>query len=85
MKTILIALTLTALSSVALTANADMKNMPQVQQYTYGTKVDIAEVTKTPNLNFCGVRPVDLGYVDHMGKAHTLRYETSGNTCLGDN
>ncbi|MFK3796999.1 MULTISPECIES: DUF2790 domain-containing protein [unclassified Pseudomonas] len=85
MKTTLIALTLAALSSVALTAHAGTKNMPQVEEYTYGSKVDIAEVTKTPNLNFCGVRPVDLGYVDHMGKAHTLRYETSGNTCLGDN
>jgi hypothetical protein len=85
MKTTLIALTLTAVSAFTLTANADMKNMPQVQEYTYGTKVDIAEVTKTPNLNFCGVRPVDLGYVDHMGKAHTLRYETNGNACLGDN
>jgi len=85
MKTTLIALTLTALSSFALTANADMKNMPQVQDYTYGTKLDIAQVTKTPSLNFCGVRPVDLSYVDHMGKAQTLRYETNGNNCLGDN
>ncbi|RAU45396.1 MULTISPECIES: DUF2790 domain-containing protein [unclassified Pseudomonas] len=85
MKTTLIALTLTALSSIALTAQADVKTMPQVQEYTYGTRLDIAEVTKTPNLNFCGVRPVDLSYVDHMGKAHTLRYETIGNACLGDN
>lgn len=42
MKTTLITLTLTALSSFALTANADVKNMPQVQEYTYGTKVDVA-------------------------------------------
>ncbi|MFJ3487932.1 DUF2790 domain-containing protein [Pseudomonas sp. NPDC090202] len=85
MKSLLIALSLTALSSVALTAHAGSKDMPQVQEYTYGSKVDIATVTKRPNLSFCGVRPVDLGYVDHMGKAHTLRYETSGNACLGDN
>jgi hypothetical protein len=31
MKTALFALTLTALSAFALTANADVKNMPQVQ------------------------------------------------------
>ncbi|MDH0744875.1 DUF2790 domain-containing protein [Pseudomonas sp. GD03842] len=73
MKTTLIALTLTVLSSIALTAQADVKTMPPIQEYTYGTPLDIAEVTKTPNLNFCGVRPVDLSYVDHMGKAHTLR------------
>jgi hypothetical protein len=85
MKTALIALTLAALSTFAVTANAGMKNMPEVQDYTYGTKLDIAEVTKTPNLNFCGVRPVNMSYVDHMGKAHTLRYETNGNVCLGDN
>lgn len=85
MKTMLIALTLTALGSFAVTANASTKEMPQVQDYTYSTRLDIAEVTKTPNLNFCGVRPVDLGYVDHSGTSHVLRYETTGNKCLGEN
>jgi hypothetical protein len=85
LKTTLTALTLTALSTFALTASADMKNMPPVQDYTYGSKLDIAKVTHTPMLNFCGVRPVEMSYVDHMGKPHTLRYEVNGNACLGDN
>lgn len=85
MKNTLIALTLAALSSFALTANAGAKTMPPVQEYTYGSKIDVADVTHAPDLNFCGVRPVDLAYLDHMGKAHTLRYEAEGNACLGDN
>lgn len=85
LKTTLTALTLTALSTFALTASADMKNMPPVQDYTYGSKLDIAKVTHTPMLNFCGVRPVEMSYVDHMGKSHTVRYEVNGNACLGDN
>ncbi|HEY0289405.1 MAG TPA: DUF2790 domain-containing protein [Pseudomonas sp.] len=85
LKTTLTALTLTALSPFAMTASADMKNMPSVQDYTYGSKLDIAQVTHTPMLNFCGVRPVQMSYVDHMGNSHTLRYEATGSACLGDN
>ena len=71
MKTTLIALTLTALSSLAPTAHADVKTMPQVAEYTYGTKVDVAEATNIPNLHPCPLRPVDLGYVAPLGKPTT--------------
>jgi hypothetical protein len=84
LKTTLAALPLATLSTFALTASADMNSMPPVQDYTYGTHLDIATVTDTPMLNFCGVRPVEMKYVDHAGAAHTLRYEVNGNACLGD-
>lgn len=85
LKTTLTALTLAALGSFACVASADMKSMPPVQDYTYGSKLDIAKVTHTPMLNFCGVRPVEMSYVDHSGTAHIVRYEVNGNACLGDN
>lgn len=87
MKTTLIAFTLLALGCVATSANAGLKPQPQgnVQDYTYGTKLDIAKVVSTPELNFCGVKPVEMTYVDHSGKTHTLRYEVNGTGCLGDN
>lgn len=83
MKTKLIALTIVALSTCAV--NAFAGNNTDVQEYTYGTKLDIAEVTMSPDLSFCGVRPVVMSYIDHMGKPHNLRYEASGNGCLGEN
>lgn len=82
MKTCLIALTLLTLTGVA---NAGMKPDTAVQDYTYGTQLDIAKVVSTPELNFCGVRPVKMTYVDHMGNSHTVRYEVNGTGCLGDN
>jgi len=85
MKTTLIAFTLLALGCVATGANAGLKTQANVQDYSYGTKLDIAKVVSTPELNFCGVRPVEMTYVDHMGNTHTLRYEVNGTGCLGDN
>lgn len=85
LKSTLTALALTAFSTFAVSASADMKNQPQVQDYSYGSKLDIAKVTHTPMLNFCGVRPVEMSYVDHMGNSHIVRYEVNGNACLGDN
>ncbi|MFK3797110.1 DUF2790 domain-containing protein [Pseudomonas sp. NPDC088444] len=85
MNTKLIALTFVALSACAANVFADNNQARDIQEYTYGTKLDIAEVTMSPDLNFCGVRPVVMSYVDHMGKPHNLRYEASGDGCLGEN
>lgn len=85
MKSTLIALTLLTLSSVAGVANAGLKTEGNVQDYTYSTKLDIAKVVSTSDLNFCGVRPAEMTYIDHMGKTHTVRYEVNGTGCLGDN
>jgi hypothetical protein len=85
MKTRLIALTLLTLSSLTAVAHADMKQNIKAQDYTYSTKLDVDKVVSTPELNFCGVRPVEMTYIDHMGKAHTVRYEVNGTGCLGDN
>lgn len=85
MKTPLVAMTFLTLCSLAGVAAAGLKQNAQVQDYTYSTKLDIAEVVMTPDLNFCGVRPVEMTYIDHMGKTHTVRYEVNGTGCLGDN
>jgi hypothetical protein len=85
MKTIAIAFTLLTLGSAATVANAGLKPQPDVEDYTYATKLDIARVVSTPQLNFCGVQPVEMTYIDHMGQSHTLRYEVNGTGCLGDN
>jgi hypothetical protein len=85
LKTLISTLSLTALSVFAAAAHADIKNASAVQDYTHSTKLDIAKVTHTPALGFCGVQPVEISYVDHKGDAHTLRYESEGNACLGDN
>ncbi len=85
MKSNLIALTCVALSAWAVNAFADNDHTQDVQEYTYSTKLDIAEVTMSPDLNFCGVRPVVMSYVDRMGKSHNLHYEANGNACLNEN
>lgn len=85
MKTTLIALTLLTLSAVATAASANTQNMPPVENYTYTTKLDIAKVTHAPDLDFCGVKPVELGYIDHAGQSHNLRYQVFGNDCDSDN
>lgn len=85
MKTLLTSLAVTALASFAATAQASMKDLPQVEDYRYGTRLDIAEVTQAPSLDFCGIRPVEIHYVDHMGQAHTLRYQANGTGCRNMN
>jgi len=84
-KSKLIALTYIALSACAVNVFADNNRTQDVQDYTYDTKLDIAAVTMSPALDFCGVRPVVMSYVDHMGKPHNLRYQATGNACLSGN
>lgn len=84
-KSIVVAVSLIALSSFTLAARADAKNMPAIQDYTYSTKLDIAKVRHISSLDFCGVQPVVMNYTDHTGAVHNLRYETEGNKCLSDN
>jgi hypothetical protein len=85
MKNALNAFILLALGSIAAVATASTRPQGNVEDYTYSTKLDIARVVAAPDLNFCGVRPVKMTYVDHTGRNHTLRYEVNGTGCLGDN
>jgi len=85
MKNTLIALSLVALSAVASFAHADAKPEANVEDYSYSTKLDIAKVISSPSLDFCGIQPVEMTYLDHMGKSHTLRYSVYGSSCLGEN
>jgi len=85
MTTKLMALIFGVLGASASNVFAGETQITDTQEYSYSTKLDIAEVTMSPDLNFCGVRPVVMSYIDHMGKPHSLRYEASGNGCLGQN
>lgn len=59
--------------------------MPQVRDYSYGMRLDIAEVVAMeyfpPEPDFCGVIPAQMTYEDSMGELNTIRYlypETTG-------
>lgn len=75
----LIAAALLAISSFAL---ADQAAQPQVEQYTYGTKLDIAKVISLSKVaNVCEVVPATMVYEDHQGKRHTVEYRVMGDGC----
>jgi len=61
------------------------RQKPEVQDYTYGMKMDIAKVVSLeyfpPTPNFCGVIPAQMTYEDSNGHMHAIRYlypETKG-------
>lgn len=79
MKT-LIAAALLAVSSLAL---ADQAVQPEVEHYSYGTKLDIAKVislSKVP-ADVCEVVPATMVYEDHQGERHTVEYRVMGDGC----
>ena len=73
------ALVAAALLAVSSFAFADQAVQPQVEQYSYGTKLDIAKVislSKVPNV--CEVVPATMVYEDHQGECHTVEYRVMG-------
>lgn len=79
LKSTLIALSLLAVSGMASAASD--RQVSQVEDYSYSTKLDIAKVIAAPDLGFCGVQPVQMTYQDHSGTTHTVRYEEIGSGC----
>lgn len=78
MKT-LVAAALLAVSSFAL---ADQAVQPQVEQYSYGTKLDIAKVISLSKVSdVCEVVPATMVYEDHQGQRHTVKYRVMGDGC----
>ncbi|MHA6196692.1 DUF2790 domain-containing protein [Pseudomonas wadenswilerensis] len=75
----LVAVALLAVSSLAL---AEQAPSAPVEQYSYGTDLDIAKVislSKVPNV--CEVVPATMVYEDHQGQRHTIEYRVMGDGC----
>ena len=79
LKSTLIALSLLTISGAA--SAADEHSSKNVEDYTYASKLDIAKVVAGPNLDFCGIKPVQMTYQDHSGNTHTVRFEEFGSGC----
>ncbi len=78
----LIALALVAVSSFALADQAADAAKPAVEQYSYGTTLDIAKVISLSKVaNVCEVVPATMVYEDHQGQRHTVEYRVMGDGC----
>jgi hypothetical protein len=85
MKAALLVMALCGFSAFAMadenTNQAATQNIP-VEQYTYGTHLDIAKVismTEIPDV--CHVVPARMVYQDSKGVEHILQYQVMGNGC----
>ncbi|MFV3372029.1 DUF2790 domain-containing protein [Pseudomonas sp. NY15435] len=61
------------------------QEVPPAQDYHYGEKLDIKHVVQAPDLDFCGIREVEMTYEDSAGQRHTLRYPVWGQGCGNEN
>ncbi|GBL57164.1 Protein of unknown function [Pseudomonas citronellolis] len=52
---------------------------PPAEDYHFGSRPDIAEVLRPADLDFCGIREVEMLYLDHQGQKHRLRYPVWGS------
>ncbi|MCU1717912.1 DUF2790 domain-containing protein [Pseudomonas sp. 5P_3.1_Bac2] len=74
---------LVACSLVMLGSQMALADQAVVEQYHYGTHLDVAKVLHrddTPTA--CGVAPVQMIYLDHQGQQHTVQYLVVGNGCF---
>ncbi|WNZ80913.1 DUF2790 domain-containing protein [Pseudomonas sp. P105] len=59
-------------------------NKTPVEDYTYGTKLDIKKViTFTGAADQCGPVPAQVTYEDSDGKQHVMQYQVMGAGCSG--
>lgn len=78
----LIALALIGFSTLAAADELQVAQQPAVEQYTYATDLDIANVISvTPSADVCDVVPAQMIYEDHQGQRHILEYRVMGNGC----
>ncbi|MDD2056684.1 DUF2790 domain-containing protein [Pseudomonas sp. GD03860] len=55
------------------------KHVPAVQDYTYGTHVEVARlIEQTPQARGCEAAPMLMTYEDASGRLVTLRYRLEG-------
>lgn len=78
----LIALFLAGFATVALANETSTSQTPTVENYTYGSTLDIANVISMSNIpKVCKVVPAQMTYEDHQGQRHTVEYQVMGDGC----
>ncbi|MGV8921329.1 MAG: DUF2790 domain-containing protein [Pseudomonas sp.] len=87
MKSLLVGAVVLAFLNTAMAAGSDtahQASMAKLDNYKYGTHLDIAQVlsVSTP-ANSCGVVPEQMIYLDSTGVKHELDYQVVGDGCNG--
>ncbi len=78
----LIALVLAGFATLAIAGETSSAQQPAVEQYNYGTKLDIARVISLSTIpDVCEVVPATMTYEDSQGQRHTLEYQAMGDGC----
>lgn len=73
---------LLATSLVVMGSQLSFAEEMAVENYQYGTHLDIAKVVyQDPIPDVCGVVPVKMRYLDHQGEEHLMQYLVQGNGC----
>jgi hypothetical protein len=85
MRISLLVLALCGFSTLALAEESAAKVAAQqarVEQYTYGSHLDIAKVISVSTIpNVCEVVPMRMTYEDSKGQQHVMGYKVMGNGC----
>jgi hypothetical protein len=83
MKTAMIIVALLGFSSVVAAQDGAANTQP-VEQYGYGTHLDVAKViSEDPVPDVCAVVPTYMTYQDLQGKQHVLAYDVMGRCSQG--
>lgn len=83
MKTAMIIVALLGFSSVVAAQDGTANTQP-VEQYGYGTHLDVAKViSEDPVPDVCAVVPTHMTYQDSQGKRHVLAYNVMGRCSQG--
>lgn len=78
----LIALVLAGFATLAIAGETPSAQQPAVEQYNYGTKLEIARVISLSTIpDVCEVVPATMTYEDSQGQRHTLEYQAMGDGC----
>jgi hypothetical protein len=81
----ILVITLCGFSGLALAEESGAKVAAQqarVEQYTYGTHLDIARVISVSSIpDVCKVVPMRMTYEDSQGQQHVMGYQVMGNGC----
>jgi hypothetical protein len=78
----LIALVLAGFATLAVAGETSSVQQPVTEQYSYGTKLDIARVISLSTIpDVCEVVPATMTYEDSQGQRHTLEYQAMGDGC----
>ncbi|WP_044872943.1 DUF2790 domain-containing protein [Pseudomonas sp. LFM046] len=84
MKSLVIALSLSLASTVAIAAGTEQSS-PPVTQYEYGVHLDIARIVEMTDLStYCGVGPARMTYEDSQMQLQTIEYLAWGTGCKNE-